>query len=61
MGKINADWHKKHVMPKNATVDQKVEWHLAHRAACACRTDLPASIVAELKKRGIKPPEPPKG
>jgi len=38
---------------------QRVAWHLAHRAACSCRTDLPATSLAELKRRGIAPPKPP--
>jgi hypothetical protein len=29
MGKINATWHRAHPMPKNPTVDQRIEWHLA--------------------------------
>ena len=53
---INAAWHKAHRMPTGATLDRRVAWHLAHRRACACRTDLPATIVAELKRRGVKPP-----
>ena len=55
MGKINAAWHKAHVMPAKATMDQRIEWHLAHRKACGCRKDLPASIITELKRRGIDP------
>ncbi len=38
------------------TLDQRVRWHLAHRKACQCRTDLPAGILAELKRRGVKVP-----
>lgn len=57
MGKINAGWHKSNRMPSRATLDQRVEWHLAHLRACGCRTDLPASIQAELKRRGLIPGE----
>jgi len=59
MSKINAEWHRANRMPPRATLDQRVAWHLAHRAACACRTDLPATSLAELKRRGIAPPKPP--
>jgi len=52
--KINAVWHKANRMPARATLDQRVAWHLAHLEACACRTDLPASITAELKRRRVK-------
>jgi hypothetical protein len=54
--RINAKWHKANRMPTRATLDQRVVWHLAHLKACGCRTGLPASIVAELKRRGLKPP-----
>lgn len=55
MPKLNATWHRGHQMPRNATLDQRVRWHLAHARACACR-DVPATIRAELKKRGIAVP-----
>jgi hypothetical protein len=55
---LNAAWHKAHRMPPKATLDERVSWHLAHLEACGCRPDLPATIVAELKRRGIKPPRP---
>ncbi len=55
-GKLNAEWHKANRMPAQATLDQRVRWHLAHAKNCACRTTLPAIILAELKRRGIKPP-----
>jgi hypothetical protein len=51
-GMINADWHRANRMPTRATLDQRVDWHLAHAKACGCRTTLPATIVAELKRRG---------
>jgi hypothetical protein len=45
-------------MPKNATMDQRVTWHLAHAKACGCRT-IPKTVAAELKRRGIAaPPRP---
>jgi hypothetical protein len=57
-GKINAAWHKAHRMPQRATLEQRVNWHLAHLKACGCRTDLPATILAELARRGITPTSP---
>lgn len=50
MGKINADWHKKNQMPKNATFEQRVKWHKQHLKHCACRTDLPADIKKALAR-----------
>ena len=43
MGKINAEWHKAHRMPKNPTREQRIAWHRAHSANCACR-EMPESI-----------------
>lgn len=58
MGKINVEWHKAHPMPKNPTEDQRLEWHLTHLKNCTCRTDLPQSVLATMKSRGIPiPPE----
>jgi hypothetical protein len=57
---INAAWHRTHRMPMPSTLDQRVEWHLAHAKACGCRTSLPPTIVAELKRRGLKAPAPTK-
>ena len=54
--KVNAEWHRAHWMPKNATTDQRIEWHLEHLKNCACRTDLPAKIKEEMKKRKIAIP-----
>jgi len=42
---MNAAWHQRHVMPKNATTPERVAWHRAHQEACACRP-VPASLRA---------------
>jgi len=34
---INADWHGKHPMPKNPTIEQRIAWHMAHQEHCGCR------------------------
>ena len=56
MEKINATWHQAHPMPKNPTVDQRIEWHLAHANACGCRA-IDGKILEEIKRRGIKVPQ----
>jgi hypothetical protein len=53
--KPNAAWHKAHPMPGRATLQQRMTWHLGHAQACGCRA-IPATVLAQLKKRGIKPP-----
>jgi hypothetical protein len=48
--KINKEWHSKHPMPKNATLDQRIEWHIQHAKACQCRK-MPDSIQKEIRRR----------
>lgn len=48
--KINAEWHSKHKMPKNPTLDQRVKWHLDHARHCSCRP-LEGQVLEEIKKR----------
>lgn len=50
MVKHNAEWHLAHKMPKNPTLDQRVEWHVAHAQHCQCRP-LNGKILEEIKKR----------
>jgi hypothetical protein len=50
---VNKEWHLKHVMPKNPTVEQKIAWHVEHQKNCACR-EIPPKLAEEMKKRGIK-------
>lgn len=45
-------------MPDNPTLEQRIEWHLDHRAHCDCR-DMPESIKQALAERGIAQPQPP--
>jgi len=33
---INKEWHEKHKMPKNATFEQRMKWHIEHQKHCAC-------------------------
>jgi hypothetical protein len=50
--KTNREWHEKNRMPKNATTDQRIAWHLEHRKHCSCRP-IPEKLIAEMVKRGI--------
>lgn len=50
--KINKEWHEKHRMPKNPTIEQRIEWHLAHAKNCQCRP-ISGKLAEELKKRNI--------
>jgi hypothetical protein len=52
--KINKEWHLAHRMPANATLQQRIDWHIEHAKYCQCRTGLPAKLKAEMEKKGIK-------
>ncbi|MBK7525538.1 MAG: hypothetical protein IPI53_15710 [Saprospiraceae bacterium] len=51
--KINKEWHEKNKMPKNATFEQRVKWHLDHIKHCECRP-VPEKLLAEMKEKNIK-------
>jgi hypothetical protein len=46
--KINAEWHSKHRMPKNATTAQRIIWHKEHAKHCACRP-IPEKLLKMMK------------
>lgn len=48
MGKINKEWHLKNKMPKNPTVQQRIEWHREHLKYCSCRK--PTEAINKLMK-----------
>jgi hypothetical protein len=50
---INKEWHETHRMPKNSTVDRRIEWHLDHVKNCSCRK-IPGKFAEEMRKRGVK-------
>ena len=52
---INRAWHLAHKMPRNASMEQRLEWHVMHAANCNCR-DMPDSIRRELEARGLVAP-----
>jgi hypothetical protein len=47
--RINAEWHGDNPMPVNATLEERIAWHLAHAKFCGCRP-MPPSIRAAIKK-----------
>ncbi|HJW29847.1 MAG TPA: hypothetical protein VJ508_11480 [Saprospiraceae bacterium] len=53
--KINKEWHLKHKMPKNPTLDQRIAWHAEHQIHCQCRKLTP-KLAEEMRKRGIRIP-----
>ena len=53
MSKTNREWHEQNRMSKNATPQQRAEWHLEHAKHCACRP-IPAGVLAFIKATGIQ-------
>lgn len=42
---MNARWHARHSMPRNATPEQRLAWHLDHQRHCGCRP-IPSRLTA---------------
>jgi hypothetical protein len=46
----NEEWHLKHKLPNNPTMDQRVKWRIEHARRCPC-SSYDKDILEELKKR----------
>ena len=49
--RLNKEWHAKNRMPKNATLDERVQYHLEHSKKCGCRP-VPESVLAYVRSKG---------
>jgi hypothetical protein len=47
---INKEWHDANKMPKNATFEQRAQWHLEHQKNCGCRP-IPAKLLDEMRRK----------
>lgn len=54
---MNKQWHDLNKMPDKVTLEQRMRWHLEHAKQCGCRP-VPSSVLEEMRKRGISPPQP---
>lgn len=52
--KINREWHEAHRLSRNATFEERLEWHREHAEKCGCR-ESPENIRLELARRGMLP------
>ena len=50
--KLNKEWHLRHPMPENPTLEQRIAWHIDHARHCGCR-EMPANIREIIKQRKI--------
>jgi hypothetical protein len=48
--KMNVAWHSLHKLPKNSTLNERTNWHLAHIKNCPCRTEMEPKAADKLKK-----------
>ncbi len=46
---MNAEWHKHHVLPRGASIEQRIAWHCEHQRRCACRP-IPPKLKAQMKR-----------
>ena len=53
--KLNKEWHLAHPMPKNPSLQERVDWHIEHIKNCSCR-EIPRKLKEEMKKLKIKIP-----
>lgn len=47
--RINKTWHQRNIMPKNPTLQQRIQWHRTHSEQCACRP-VPEKLLSVAKK-----------
>ncbi len=46
----NTEWHLKHKIPENPTMEQRITWHMEHARRCPCWVN-DEDILGELRKR----------
>jgi hypothetical protein len=52
---MNREWHEKHPLGKNRSVEERVRWHREHQKHCRCRP-VPESLRILVDARpAVKP------
>lgn len=49
--KLNREWHLTHKLPRSASHEERLNWHVLHAENCQCR-EMPDAIRRELEARG---------
>jgi hypothetical protein len=52
MRNINREWHLNNKMPKNPSLEQRIEWHIQHSKHCKCR-EMPETIKILVKEKNL--------
>ncbi|MCR4368364.1 MAG: hypothetical protein NUV67_00485 [archaeon] len=52
MPNFNAEWHLRYKMPKNANIDQRIDWHIRHEKNCNCMP-IPEKVREAMAKKGF--------
>jgi hypothetical protein len=47
---MNKEWHRQNKMPKKATLQERLNWHLEHQRHCDCRP-MPENLAALVAQR----------
>jgi len=50
---INKGWHMKNRMPKDASFEDRVKWHIEHNKNCSCRPGFPKKLKEVMEKRVV--------
>ena len=53
MKKTSAQWHERNAMPRKATLEERIKWHLEHTKECGCRP-MPTKMADEIKRRASR-------
>lgn len=46
---MNSTWHKQHVLPKGASLEQRIAWHREHQKRWACRP-IPPKLQEQMRR-----------
>jgi uncharacterized protein YdhG (YjbR/CyaY superfamily) len=46
---MNAEWHKKHALGKDASNEKRMAWHREHQKRCACRP-IPPKLLVQMRR-----------
>ena len=52
ISKLNKEWHLAHRMPKNATMEERIAWHIEHSKHCSCRS-IPDKLKQPAKREKL--------